>query len=272
MQVKSSGGLLSKMLGKYGAEIIVYSEATESLKRQLSKVDLILYDEPYYEGNFVYIFPVRTRKSISYKLYDQELAKMRNTESFDKIVEIQDFKSSKEFYDIFSGKSKHKILSDEHSYARASDLYEFASKVETKLRLEYVKQYSENISLPKNYNSKLRDHIIGQFETFELFTDLLHSDSSDDFYLSRIKNAVNDKEKIIARKLNKLDELNFEITREEFDRFCKVRNAIMHFRVITTEDSVEFLKFVNKFDLQARKKEFLNLVFSIASGEANFSS
>lgn len=88
--------------------------------------------------------------------------------------------------------------------------------------------------------------------------------SSKSFFLSQL-NAAGDSEQLIMQARNSLviDELEMPFSIDEFTSFVKVRNAIMHFRVVTFSDAQTVIGFHEKL----MQYGILKLARRIANGE-----
>lgn len=164
-------------------------------------------------------------------------------------VSIIDFKGSEKFYNCFrKDKPKSpKIVSDEFSVNRAKAMYEYIARIETKLR-DGIKIDKELNIAPKNYKKNLPDSRLSQIDLTEYLERILLRKSSEDYFLKHALGAETHDELVAARNLTVLDEENLPYSEEDFRKFIRIRNAIMHFRVITHKDCEALLVFYGKFE------------------------
>jgi hypothetical protein len=88
--------------------------------------------------------------------------------------------------------------------------------------------------------------------------------SSKSYFLSQL-NAAGDNEELIIQARNSLvlDELEMPFSTDEFTSFIKVRNAIMHFKVVTFSDTQSVIRLHEKL----MQYGILKLARRIADGE-----
>ena len=208
----------------------------------LESLDIKLVSRPYYSksDNTFEIIPHRVNREVLMDIYPAELRKIHQTNGGRIKISFADFEKSDEFYAAVAKKtSPLKVIKDEFSVQRSASLFEYISKIELDLRQGvYRNRHSINAEDPTNKRSKTPDDTISQYDLTEIMNKHLLRPSSESFFLSQL-NAAGDDEKLIMQARNSLviDELEMPFTFDEFTSFVKVRNAIMHFRVVTFSDA-----------------------------------
>ncbi len=160
----------------------------------------------------------------------------------DASVRLPDFKGSNQFYaEISKGSSPIKVVSDQFSTRRGARLFEMTGQIELALRDILYKDgrgllESRGIR-PQNIRSKSPDDPMAQYNLTEILEKYLLQLSSDSYYLSKLDVAEDDRDSIAARNSVILDELEVPVGQDEFKKYIKIRNAIMHFKVVTIDDA-----------------------------------
>lgn len=246
-------------MGGTGYSISICFENLEKLNTQLDALDIEIYAEPYIEGNVLSFSPTASSKELTY--YISRLPGTDESRWNPKQVFIADFPNSESFYNLFRGEKKtFKILTDDYSYKRAQVLYEYVADLEKTMRNWYARSYGGDQINPKNKMHKLPDHLIAQLDILEFFQHVLFSPSSDDYFLENIKKASTSAALLSIRKATKSDEMKLPFSEEEYRKFAHIRNAVMHFKVITINDASFCLDFVSKFQAAHLSSIFMEVL------------
>jgi hypothetical protein len=165
--------------------------------------------------------------------------KSSDGEASTKEISVADFRNSQQLYNKLKPKnSPYKILHDRSSFLRAKELYDPISYIEQEIRKKYVKEVGYGkIPEPKGYRKDLPDHKVSQLDLFEILSLELLKPASDHYFTQQIEQGVNI---VDARHLTRLDEYDLPFDNAELVRFRSIRNAVMHFRIVTIED-VDFI-------------------------------
>lgn len=220
-------------------------------KELLESIDIKLVSEPYYSksDNTFEIIPHRANREVTMNVYPAELREVAQVQDGEIKLSFADFEGSDEFYAVVAKKnSPLKIIKDEFSVQRSTSLFEYISKIELDLRQAvYRNRYTINAEAPINKRSKTPDDTISQYDLTEIMNKHLLKPSSKSYFLSQL-NAAGDNEKLIVQARNSLviDELEMPFSTDEFTSFIKVRNAIMHFKVVTFSDTQSIIRLHEK--------------------------
>lgn len=230
--------------------VVLSFENKADAERALGSIDdLEVSVKPLFQENkgLAYIYPLRLEKDYEYNSLPARLtADLENYQA--EVLKIPDFKGSKDFYSRLSARSsKVKILEDKFSEDRGEILFKYISQTEKGLRKRYHDFYDvEELAKSRDYINRRPDHFINYYGLSEMINDQLLAPSSNQFYIDKLSTASNVQEKLAARTFTRLDELDLPIDAEDLRQFAKIRNAVMHFRVVTYEEA-EFLLRVSAF-------------------------
>ncbi len=236
---------------------IEYKRENE-IKNFLNGIDLHLSWEPLFTEGKVSLRVRPISKDIVVdklppdKIFDEVRDKSKES------VSILDFESSDEFYDYFrSDKSgSPKIVSDDFSVERAKAMYGFIARIELGLRSS-IEEQSDIKLLPKNFRRNLPDNKIAQIDLTEYLEKILLEKASDEFYLKYALGAESHDALIAARHMTIIQEKQLPFSEKEFRHFINIRNAVMHFRVVTYKDCLDLLGFYGKFEQYSLSKLWL---------------
>lgn len=208
----------------------------------LQDIDIVLPSEPRVKDGILSITPYEITQSIEYNNVPPSFTELFPEGLASQAVNVPDFESSEQFYKKISHKnSPLKIISDQFSIRRGEELFKIISNDELHLR-RLVKKYSQNSTTsdqaPSNPRKDSADDIVAQYGLFELLEKHLLRQSSSAFYLDRLNIAETDKDRLLARESTVVDELGMSVSKDDFNRYTRVRNAVMHFKVITHQDAV----------------------------------
>lgn len=179
---------------------------------------------------------------------------------------VLDFKTSAKFYKEAESKKGFKILSDDFSLVRNIKLFEGFSVIEKRWRRLITEKLGVDSVVfaekPQNYKNKLPDHQVSQYSLSEFFESFLFSPASEDYIKAEWQRE--EKKDINAvlrmRKLTKIDELNFTLTREELIQLQRTRNACMHFRVITIKEYSDSVRIINDYIKTEDRRAFMKSI------------
>ena len=259
---------VSNFLVRLNSKIYLTCDNKDKGMQLLESIDLKLISTPYYSesDNTFEIIPHRLNRKITINAYPVELREIHENKDGEINISCSDFDASDEFYEAIGKKnSPLKIIKDEFSIQRSASLFEYISKIELDLR-QGVFRNRHNIDAedPANKRSKTPDDTISQYDLTEIMNKHLLKPSSEAFYLSRLNAAGDDEQQIVeARNTLVIDELEMPFSIDEFKSFVRVRNAIMHFRVVTFSDA----ELVVKFHEKLMQYGILQLARRIADGE-----
>ena len=156
---------------------------------------------------------------------------------------IPDFDNSHELYELTRGKkSPFIILEDKYSSKRGAVMIEFLETIETDLRSIYLSESGREFDI----NVKGSNHPISETSLSVIIFDLLLSPAEDWFFIKKIKEAHEDDEIASARKLTLIDQLDLPYTKDELEGFVEARNSVMHFKVVTVEDTGKIINILEK--------------------------
>ena len=254
MRVVPYTDAIDKLSGGSSRTIVFSCDSEEAGKKLLADIDIEVTSNYFTKNKTYVISPVRNDEVLHYWSIPENAR-----DKFEKIgvtkteIKIPDFKNSDKFYKKFAGKSKFKIISDNYSVLRGRVLFELIGEFETKLRELFSHddflqsdRYKENTREIKNLRSEGVDHKIVNYSLSELLEKYLLQPSSDKFYLDKLREIKGEHDAILARHTIKLDELGLLITEDEFKQAIKVRNAVMHFKVIELADVKLFIEVYEK--------------------------
>lgn len=242
MQIIPIKDKFNNFLVRLNSKIYLTCDDEDKGMELLKSIDIKLVSIPYYSksDSTFEIIPHRVNREVSMDVYPAEMRKMHQIKEGEIKISLADFEGSDDFYAAVARKtSPLKVIKDEFSVQRSASLFEYISKIELDLRQGvYRNRHSINAEDPVNKRSKTPDDTISQYDLTEIMNKHLLKPSSKSFFLSQL-NAAGDNEQLILRARDSLviDELEMPFSIDEFTSFVKVRNAIMHFRVVTFSDA-----------------------------------
>lgn len=248
----------------------IYLTCSDKIRgmKLLESIDLKLIAKPYYsESDSTFeIIPHRANREISMNTFPAELREIVQAQDDEIKLTFVDFEGSDGFYAAIAKKnSPLKIIKDEFSVQRSAPLFQYLSKIELDLRQAvYRNRHSINADAPSAKRGKTPDDTISQYDLTEIMNKHLLKPSSDKYFLSQLNAAGDDKELILqARKSLVINELEMPFTPEEYTSFIKVRNAVMHFKVVTFSD----VQVVIRLHEKLMQYGILKLATRVADGE-----
>lgn len=251
MQVVSIEDKVNNFLVRLNSKIYLTCDNEDIGMQLLESINLKLVTDPYYikSDNTFEIIPHRLSRQITINAYPADLRDVCKIKDGEINISCSDFDASDDFYEAISKRnSPLKIIKDEFSVQRSASLFEYISKIELELRQGvYRNRHNIDAEDPANKRSKTPDDTISQYDLTEIMNKHLLKPSSETFYLSRLNAAGDDERQIVeARNTLVIDELEMPFSIDEFKSFIRVRNAIMHFRVVTFSDAELVIKFHEK--------------------------
>lgn len=179
---------------------------------------------------------------------------------------VNDFKDSGVFYGYCRKKeSTVKVVSDEYSQKRAHLLFGKVIEIESYFREFIVEHYSDQLR-NEEYTDKNRgegNHLVSWLDTSTLMISLLQSRASETYFLQRIADAETEEEKIAAYNATILDESNFSSIKSDLEEFVKIRNNIMHSRIISVSDYKRYLGVLDRIESAIKTKHMLKALEGI---------
>lgn len=156
---------------------------------------------------------------------------------------IANFPCSATLYEFCKGSvgKRPKIVTDAYSVERSEILFAAFSELEVRLRKRIVKDENLNRMIDdlnlEGIRLKDGNHKVSNMTLFEIITLVLMSPCSENYYLERVEESDRSNEALATlRGLRVLDEVYFPLNFEELDRLRNIRNACMHFKIITHDD------------------------------------
>lgn len=207
------------------------------------------------------------RKLPPYEKYKHVwLIKIRPETIETKSGSASDFKDSDAFYRYCrKKKSVISVVSDEYSQKRAHLLFSKAIEIESYFREFIVEHYSDQLR-NEEYTDKNRgdgNHLVSWLDTSTLMISLLQSRASDTYFLQKIADAETEEEKIVAYNATILDESNFSSIKSDLEEFVKIRNNIMHSRIISVSDYKRYLGVLDRIESAIKTKHMLEALEGI---------
>lgn len=224
---------------------LIYKDR-KAAESYLQKTNIVLESKPYYDQNVVRIFPHEVSRTEEYRIIPWGDEPSEFDDYFVKKVTVPDFEGADEFYSKISKKtSPIKIITDQYSIRRGRELFELISDDELSLRnqmLDYLTENSDDKSIlaPQYFSSELPDDRVAQYTLFEMLEKYLLQPASKEFYLNKINKATSDNELLGARSSTVMQEIGVPISEAEFKKYKNIRNAAMHFKVVSYGD-VKFM-------------------------------
>ncbi len=258
MIVEEVQNIVERMFTKYHYSIRIICDNPAGFVKELEAIDdLTLFEKPYCykNSNEVIVYPRPLNVKLRY-YYLRIPGKSKNEWKYNDIV-FEDFKGSKSFYAVFTKKKGAKILSDEYSNRRAKLLYEKVGALEQTLRTWYYDLYGLEKIDKGDKRTKDADHPIAQLELGKFFYSYLSEPPSDDFFLAKYGDARSEREVLQLKALTRFDEMFHDISKGEFSKFINIRNAIMHFKVLTISDALFTIDFISRFNTENLVAQFL---------------
>lgn len=273
MQIIPIEDKVQSFLVRLNTKIYLTCSDRDKGMKLLESIDLKLIAEPYYSesDSTLEIIPHRANRKVSINTIPAELREIDQTQDDQIELTFIDFEGSDDLYAAIAKKnSPLKIIKDEFSIQRSASLFQYLSKIELDLRQAvYRNRRSIDADAPSVKRSKTPDDTISQYDLTEIMNKHLLKPSSDQYFLSQLHAAGDDEELIHeARKSLVINELELPFTPEEYTTFIKVRNAVMHFKVVTFSD----VQVVIRLHEKLMQYGMLKLARRIADGEFNHQS
>lgn len=173
---------------------------------------------------------------------------------------VYDFTGSAVFYK-WCCKKGPKIIYDGFSESRAKALFPRLTDIERHFRSIIVKK-GVDLDGFKDKNRGSGNHLVSWLETSELFGTLFLNKASEKYFLETIAGASNEAEQLAAYNATVADECGFGDHVDFFKTIHKLRNQIMHGRIITAEEYAKADTTIDKLEVDIEANMFID-AFSI---------
>lgn len=184
-------------------------------------------------------------------------------------VYFNDFDQSYELYVYCSNdKKKTRIINDDFSNQRGGILHQTFARLETRLRIQLLSDQSllkivdgiDSKSI-KGRRAKEPDYKLSQIALSEIFNHFLLSPCSEDYIAGQFEASAKKSGDVIKiRSLRIVDEIKFPLTEAELKRLGRIRNATMHFKVITLDDYKFAIDSVNLYVHYIETKDLMRVL------------
>lgn len=229
--------------------IFGYKDRTKAKALLEGVQDLELSSEPIFDENrrTATISPISVGSVVQYDYFPIELSKGLAGYKPREIV-VSRFKGDEDVYQIAKRNSDLKIIEDKYSARRGAVLFEYISEIEKGLRQNYHTFYNtDELKRSRYHNSKAPDHFITYYTLSEMVNEQLLAPSSREYFLELLKSAVSIEEKVMARDSTRLEELEIPFSPDDLKKFITIRNAVMHFRVVTHQELTTLLDLAQRY-------------------------
>lgn len=169
--------------------------------------------------------------------------------------EIYNFASSATFYKWCTKKGP-KIIYDGFSESRAKALFPRFTDIERHFRGIIIKK-GVDLDGVKDKNRGSGNHLVSWLETSELFGTVLLQKASETYFLQALADADTDQKRIAAYNATVADECGFGEHVDFFKNIHKLRNKIMHGRIITAEEYQKAIKDIDRLEATIKADMFV---------------
>lgn len=170
--------------------------------------------------------------------------------------ELYDFAHSATFY-AWCAKKGPKIIYDGFSESRAKALFPRFTDIERHFRGIIVKQ-GVDLDTVKDKNRGSGNHLVSWLETSELFGTVFLQKASEAYFLKTLASADTDEKRVAAYNGTVADECGFGEHVDFFKNIHKLRNKIMHGRIITAEEYTKAIEDIEKVETTIKADMFVN--------------
>jgi hypothetical protein len=169
--------------------------------------------------------------------------------------EVYDFAYSDVFYKWCTKKGP-KIIYDGFSESRAKALFPKFTDIERHFRGIIIKK-GVDLDAVKDKNRGSGNHLVSWLETSELFGTIFLQKASEKYFLETLTRADTDEKRLAAYNATVADECGFGEHVDFFKNIHKLRNKIMHGRIITAEEYKKAVDDIDKLETTIKADMFV---------------
>lgn len=168
---------------------------------------------------------------------------------------IYNFSDSTNFYK-WCAKKGPKIIYDGFSESRATALFPRFTDIERHFRGIIIKK-GVDLDGVKDKNRGSGNHLVSWLETSELFGTVFLQKASETYFLEALTDADTNEKRIAVYNATVADECGFGEHVDFFKNIHKLRNKIMHGRIITAEEYQKAIEDIDNLEITIKADMFV---------------